>query len=74
LELGLVEQLRRHVLEESDAVAFVVGLEHLGGEHVTATMTGAGFGVDAKFHGRELRPTPRLTNCPGTGPLVGSPR
>src|ERR1700748_2118945 len=54
-KLGLVEQLRRHIFEESDAVAFVVRLEHLGGEHVAATVTGAGFGVDAEFHGRDLR-------------------
>src|SRR5438093_8020580 len=73
-ELRLVEQLGRHVVEQRDAVAFVVGFEHLGGEDVAAAVTGAGFGVDAEFHGRELPPTARLTNCCGAGLLVGSPR
>ena len=58
-QLRLVEQLGRHVLEEPDAVALVVGLEHRGGEDVAAAVTGAGFGVDAELHGRELTPTAR---------------
>ena len=32
---------------EADAVTFVVGLEHLGCEHVAAAVTGARLGVDA---------------------------
>lgn len=60
--LRLVEQLGGHVLEQSDAVTFVVGLEHRGGEHVAAAMAGARFGVDAEVHGRELTPTSRSTN------------
>ena len=42
----LVEQFAADLVDEPDAVALVVGLEHLGGEHVAATVTGAGFGVD----------------------------
>ena len=62
-ELRLVEQLGRHVLEQPDAVALVVGFEHRGGEDVATAVTGAGFGVDAELHGRQLTPTARLTNC-----------
>src|SRR2546421_5205593 len=73
-QLRLVEQFGWHVLEERDAVALVVGLEHLGGEHVAAAVAGAGFGVDAEFHGRDLTSAARLTNCRRTGSPLGSPR
>ena len=42
----LVEEVVGDVVEQSDAVALVVGLEHLGSQHVAAAVTGARLGVD----------------------------
>src|ERR1700716_3878507 len=46
-ELGFVHQVGGDVVDQGDAVAFVVGLEHLGGQHVTAAVAGAGVSIDS---------------------------
>ena len=43
---ALLEEVVGDLVEQSDAVALVVGLEHLGGEHVAAAVPGARLVVD----------------------------
>src|SRR3954467_7557031 len=46
----LVEEVVGDLVDETHAVAFVVWLEHLGSQHVAASVSGARVGVDAQLH------------------------
>src|SRR5215213_331614 len=59
-QVRLVEEFGGDVVDETDAVAFVVGLEHLGSEHVTTAVPGARVGVDVQLH---LAENPRWSKC-----------
>src|SRR5689334_13118994 len=46
----LVEEVVGDVVDQAHAVALVVGLEHLGGQHVAAPVSGARVAVDVQLH------------------------
>src|SRR4029077_8137062 len=47
---GLGLELRRHVGDLEDAVALVVGVEHVGSQHVATPVTGARLAVQDDLH------------------------
>src|SRR5829696_6395093 len=55
----LVEEGVGDLVDETHAVPFVVGLEHLGSQHVAASVSGARVGVDVQLH---LAENPRWWN------------
>ena len=52
---GVVLPAGRDLVHQQDAVAVVVGVEQVGGEHVAAPVTLAAVGVEPDAHGRTAR-------------------
>src|SRR5512143_3759698 len=60
----LVEEVIGDLVDEPDAVALVVGLEHVRSQHVAAAVPGAGLTVDVESHVPDPKPGPRA-RAPG---------